>query len=154
MKKYVKYFIIILIVLLFLIQLVPVARTNPPVTSDIEATADVKKIFKRACYDCHSNESSWPWYSKIAPSSWFVINHVNEARDEYNFSTWDENSQGKKSEIIEEIWEEVDEGKMPLWSYLLLHPQAELSTDDKKVIYSWAKIHIKNDENNEHMNED
>lgn len=154
MKKYNKYFIIILIVSLFLIQLVPVARTNPPATFEINAPADVKQIFKRSCYDCHSNESSWPWYSKIAPSSWFVINHVNEARDEYNFSTWDKYSQEKKSEIIEEIWEEVDEGKMPLWSYIILHPDAKLSADDKKIIYNWAKIHIGNDENNKHRNDD
>ncbi len=152
MKKFTKYFVIILIVLLFLIQLVPVARTNPPVTSNIETPAEVKTIIKRACYDCHSSESTWPWYSKIAPSSWFVINHVNEARDEYNFSTWDKYSPEKKSEIIEEIWEEVDEGKMPLWSYVILHPEAKLSAEDKKVIYSWAKEHIthENSEENEH----
>ncbi|NIP39470.1 MAG: heme-binding protein [Candidatus Dadabacteria bacterium] len=154
MKKYCKYFLVIIIVLLFLIQLVPVARTNPPVTSDIETSSDLKKIFKRACYDCHSNETKWPWYSKVAPPSWFVINHINEGRDEYNFSTWDKYSLEKKSEIIEEIWEEVDEGKMPLWSYIILHPEAKLSAQDKKVIYDWAKIHINDDENNEHGDDD
>ncbi|NIT14791.1 MAG: heme-binding protein, partial [Candidatus Dadabacteria bacterium] len=112
---------------------------NPPVTSDIKTPSHVKKVFKRACYDCHSNESTWPWYSKVAPSSWFVINHVNEAREEFNFSTWDKYSLEKESEIIEEIWEEVDEGKMPLWSYIILHPDARLSEEDKKVIYNWAK---------------
>ncbi|HSG30777.1 MAG TPA: heme-binding domain-containing protein [Thermodesulfobacteriota bacterium] len=154
MKKYLGYIGLILFIVLIAIQFIPVARTNPPVTSDIQAPADVKNIFKRACYDCHSNETKWPWYSKVAPSSWFVINHINEGRDEYNFSTWDKYSAEKKSEIIEEIWEEVDEGEMPLWSYIILHPEAKLSADDKKVLYNWAKPHISNDNSKDNEHED
>jgi hypothetical protein len=138
MNKILKYFIIFIVLLLIVIQFVPVSRTNPPVTSDIQTSDNIKAILKRSCYDCHSNESSWPWYSKVAPASWFVINHVNEARDEYNFSTWDKYSQEKKSEIMEEIWEEVDEGKMPIWNYVILHPDAKLSAADKKELHNWV----------------
>ncbi len=146
MKKYFGYFGLFILIVLIAIQFIPVAKTNPPVVSDFTGPVEVKDIFKRSCYDCHSNESTWPWYSDIAPFSWLVINHVNEGREEFNFSTWDKYPNDKKAEIIEEIWEEVEEGEMPLWNYLIIHRDAVLSKDDKKVIHNWTKEQISKNE--------
>ena len=77
-----------LVVALVAIQLVPVDRTSPPVTADIAAPANVRAVLKRACYDCHSNETTWPWYSRVAPVSWLVARDVREGRKELNFSDW------------------------------------------------------------------
>lgn len=152
--KITKYVISALIVVFILIQFVPVAKTNPPVTAEIDAPADVKDIIRRSCYDCHSNESSWPWYSKIAPFSWFVIDHVNEAREEFNFSTWDKYSKKKKAKVIEEIWEEVEEEEMPLWSYTILHSDAKLSEAEKEVIHKWSSQYVSVNQSKSKKHED
>lgn len=152
--KITKYVISALIVVFILIQFVPVAKTNPPVTAEIDAPADVKDIIRRSCYDCHSNESSWPWYSKIAPFSWFVIDHVNEAREEFNFSTWDKYSKKKKAKVIEEIWEEVEEEEMPLWTYTILHSDAKLSEAEKEVIHKWSSQYVSANKSKSKKHED
>ncbi len=129
----------LLVVLFVVFQFVPVERSNPPVESDIPAPADVKVILKRSCYECHSHETAWPWYSYVAPVSWLVAHDVEEAREEMNFSTWDRYSDKKKRKKKHECWEEVEEGEMPLWFYLPLHPEARLSADDRKVLRRWSK---------------
>ena len=73
------------VVALAAIQLVPVHRTNPPVRVEVNAPEEVMAIIQRACYDCHSNETRWPWYSRVAPVSWFVVSHVKKARGDLNF---------------------------------------------------------------------
>ncbi|MCA9809938.1 MAG: heme-binding domain-containing protein, partial [Candidatus Dadabacteria bacterium] len=98
-----------------------------------------KEIFQRACYDCHSNETKWPFYSYVAPFSWLVVKDVNEGRDELNFSSWERMSMTRQSKKRKEIWEEVDEGEMPLWYYLPLHPGAKLSEHDKNIIRKWSR---------------
>lgn len=138
MQSVSKYIIICIILLMAVIQLVPVSRTNPPVISEIQAPDNVKVILKTSCYDCHSNETIWPWYSKVAPASWLVISDVDEAREEMNFSTWGQYSQKKKNEKLEEIWEEVGEEHMPLWQYVIMHPEAGLSEQDKKILQEWV----------------
>jgi hypothetical protein len=125
-------------VLLVVAQFVPVDTSNPPVTAEIDAPADVKGILERSCYDCHSNETTWPWYSRVAPVSWLVAHDVEEAREHLNFSEWDQLSTEDQLEGIEEAWEEVEEGEMPLWFYLPLHPEARLSATDREVLKRWA----------------
>ena len=131
--------IIVIIVILIGIQFVPVSKTNPPVTGEIKAPAEVMEILRTSCYDCHSNESEWPWYSNIAPVSWLVVNDVNEGREHMNFSGWQSYSEEDKAEDIEEVWEEIEEGEMPLWFYLPLHPEARLSDDQKETIRKWVE---------------
>jgi len=121
------------------IQLIPVDRTNPPVEEELPASPEVKAILKRACYDCHSHETIWPWYSRVAPVSWLLALDVGEGREELNFSTWNRYSQKKRDKMIKEIWEEVGEGDMPPWFYLPLHPEARLSESDRAVLKGWAK---------------
>ena len=122
-----------------LIQLVPAERTNPPIEADLEAPADIKAILRRACYDCHSHETRWPWYSYVAPTSWYVTNHVEEARGDLDFSAWPRFDLEAQAEALEEIGEQVSKGKMPLSSYLLLHRDARLDPAERERIVSWAK---------------
>lgn len=136
---YIKTIVIILIVALVVIQFIPVSKTNPPVTGEINAPENVMKVFKTSCYDCHSNEVVWPWYSRVAPVSWLVAYDVNEARDHVNFSEWNSYNAEDRQDNREEIWEEVEEGHMPLWYYVIMHPEAKLSAEDKTVIKNWSE---------------
>lgn len=120
------------------IQLVPVNRTNPPVEADLRAPAEVVSVLRRACYDCHSNETVWPWYSRLAPISWIIAHEVNEGRTELNFSTWNQLNPEKRAKAMKESWKEVAEGEMPTWYYVVLHPEARLSAADESVLRAWS----------------
>ena len=80
----------------------------------------------------------WPWYSYVAPVSWLVAHDVEDGREEINFSEWNSYSAEDKEDAIEEIWEEVEEDHMPLWFYLILHPEKRLSDEDKEIIKNWS----------------
>ena len=121
-----------------LAQFIPVERTNPPVGSEIQAPPDVRAILRRSCYDCHSHETVWPWYSHVAPMSWLVSHDVHEARGKLNFSAWNRYSSSEQAENVEHVWEEVEKGDMPLWYYLPLHRNAVLSPADRDVLRMWA----------------
>jgi hypothetical protein len=141
MKKKVLQFFWILVVIFILFQFVQVDRTNPPVTGTIEASEQVMAILRRSCFDCHSNETKWPWYSYVAPVSWLVANDVHDARKHLNFSEWDTYNERRRNHKIKECGEEVEEGEMPLWFYVPLHPEAELLSEDIQTIVSWSKEH-------------
>jgi hypothetical protein len=127
------------VVVLLIIQLIPVSRENPPVSEQIPAPPEVRKVLARACYDCHSHETRWPWYSAVAPVSWLVANDVEHARKHLNFSTWDQYDARKRRKKLEEAREEVHEGEMPLWYYVLAHPDARLSAEDKELLRAWDR---------------
>jgi hypothetical protein len=127
------------IALLVAAQFVPVDKTNPPVESDVFAPVDVKAILARSCYDCHSNETAWPWYASVAPASWLVARDVHEGREHLNFSTWGSLSPAKRAEAYKHIREEVGEGEMPMAIYLPLHPEARLTDADKAAIDAWTR---------------
>jgi hypothetical protein len=137
MKKLVLGGVVGLVVLFVLIQFIPVDRHNPPVESEISAPPEVKAILQRSCYDCHSNQTVWPWYSRIAPSSWMVASDVHEGREKLNFSTWDQYSTQKQVKKRQEIWEKVSEGEMPPWLYTLAHHGVRLSADDRAILRAW-----------------
>jgi len=139
MKKVGKWTAAILAVTLLVIQLIPINRTNPPVETEISAPPEVLSVLRRSCYDCHSNETVWPWYSRVAPVSWLVAGDVKEARHALNFSTWNRLGSEERREAVHEVWDEVSEGKMPLWFYLPLHPDARLSDGDRSVIQAWSR---------------
>ena len=116
-----------------LIQFVPYGRehTNPEVVSEPRWDSPrTRELFMRACGDCHSNETKWPWYSGIAPISWLVAYDVDEGREHFNVSMWgvQEENEG------EEAAEEVREGEMPPWAYLLAHPEARLDEAEKREL--------------------
>jgi hypothetical protein len=134
-------------------QFVPLDQINPPVVQEPNwDSLQTRALAERACFDCHSNQTQWPWYSKVAPVSWLVTEHVIEGRAKLNFSEWglaqaetgqgeqavrseddedevDEEAEGEEGEgeETEEIIEEIQEGKMPLPNYLVMHPEARLS---------------------------
>ncbi len=129
MQKMIKWGFIGLLVLLVAIQFVPVwaQQTNPPVVAEPQwDSSETRALVRRACFDCHSNETVWPIYSKIAPVSWLVTYDVMEGREELNFSEWGLGRNGRGEEG-DELAEEVIEGAMPPRNYLLLHPEAQLS---------------------------
>jgi hypothetical protein len=138
MKKNLIRIVLAVVVTFVGIQFIPVSRSHPPVEEEILASPDVKAILKRACYDCHSHETIWPGYSRVAPISWLLAWDVGEGREELNFSTWNRYNQKKRDKIMKEIWEEVQEGEMPPWFYLPLHPEARISESDRTVLRAWA----------------
>ena len=133
-----KKILLSLLALLVVIQFKTIERTNPPVEAELTASPAVMELLRRSCYDCHSNESVWPWYSFVAPASWLVEHDVEEAREHMNFSEWQTWSVEKQDHKREECWEEVEEGEMPLWFYTPLHWEASLSEDDLAVLKAWA----------------
>lgn len=139
LKKKVKILCFVVLGILAALQLIPVERTNPMETSPLRVTPTVEPILKKACYDCHSNKTRWPWYSRVAPVSWWVIDHVNEGREELNFSEWESFSPDKREEKLEELIEEVEEGEMPLPSYVLGHPEAKLTEQEIQILRDWVR---------------
>ena len=123
-----------------LIQFVPVDRTNPSGGGAIEASDAVRAVFVRSCYDCHSNETKWPWYSSVAPVSWVIARDVKEGRGHLNFSSWQDYSQERRRRLAEEIYEEVSEGKMPLGAYVFIHRKARVAPGDIEALRKWAGV--------------
>ena len=120
------------------IQLVPVNRPSPPVEAEVAAPANVRAVLRRACYDCHSNETNWPWYSRVAPVSWLVARDVREGRREVNFSDWGRYDAKRKLKKLKECREQVAKGEMPLWFYVVVHREASLSAEDRALLQGWT----------------
>jgi hypothetical protein len=152
MKRKLKWIFGALVVVFGLIQLTNPARTNPPVVNDLSATnappPEITALLHAACYDCHSHETKWPLYSRIAPSSWLVVSDVNEGRRHLDFSSWptDTAAVAKKLERINEV---LDYREMPPKKYTLLHPEARLTDAQRKQLMDWSeamatKLHAAN----------
>ncbi|MFZ2323831.1 MAG: heme-binding domain-containing protein [Ignavibacteriaceae bacterium] len=130
-----KKILIVLVLILVGIQFIPVERTNPPIKSEVDAPENVKTILKKACYDCHSNETNWGWYTKIAPASFLTADDVKHGRKHLNFSEW---NISKEEKAKEEIWDEVREEQMPPWQYKIFHSEAKLTQEEKNILRNWA----------------
>lgn len=152
MKRFLKYSSLTLVVIFLGIQLIPVERSNPSIVSDLDAPIEVQEILRRSCYDCHSNEVNWHWYSYIAPVSWLVAYDVKEGREELNFSEWAQDSGDAK--MMEEIVEEVAEGEMPLPLYYITHPGAKVSAQELAVLQQWAGVSSVRSEREPHGDDD
>ena len=120
------------------------AKTNPATASSqsiesrLPVTPQVTAILDRSCNDCHSNKTRWPWYSNVAPVSWLVIDHVDEGRQNLNFSEWGRYTQRDVDGLLKQICREVQAGAMPLSSYTPLHPASKLSAEDVKILCDWT----------------
>ncbi len=147
MAKILRYVLIGIGLLLVAMQLVPVElpAVEPRPATDLLAAGDVPEsiasLLKTSCYDCHSVETTFPWYSRVAPSAWLVAKDVREAREELNFSTWTELPKRKKIKNLENIKDEVGEGHMPMPIYLVIHWDAKLSDEQRKQIVDWANTY-------------
>ena len=144
MRKLLKWAVIVLVVIFMGLQFVRPARTNPPVDESqsiyarTQMTPQVAAILDLSCRDCHSNKTAWPWYTNVAPVSWFVIGHVNDARKDMNLSEWGRLDHDRQARKLRQMCEEVQDGAMPLSSYTPLHPGSKLSRDDVKLLCDWA----------------
>ena len=130
--------------LLVLIQFIPVTlpETGEMDEYDLFTTTtvpeEVGSIIKNACYDCHSSQTRYPWYTYIAPAKWLIIQDVNKGRKELNFSGWDSLNIRNKIKLLDEIAEEVEEGNMPLPIYTLLHPEVSLNEEEREMLTDWT----------------
>ena len=129
--------------LLIIIQLVPMDKTNPIIDSSQDFAMltspdeHVLEKLKAACYDCHSHESTYPWYTNIQPLGWWVRGHIKGGRQHLNFSPWGSYSLDKKDHKIEECIEELKARNMPLKSYTWVHPDARLTEADIEMLTNW-----------------
>ena len=137
MKRALRIVLLLLAGVFVVIQFFQPDRSNPPVRAEISAPPAVKAVLRRACYDCHSQETVWPWYSYVNPMGWLVGGHVQEGRAHLNFSQWESLNAQKRYHMKQEILEVLEDGSMPLPSYLLLHGDAELSAEDRGVLERW-----------------
>ncbi|TNE43281.1 MAG: heme-binding protein [Deltaproteobacteria bacterium] len=143
MKRLLLFIVLPAVVLFGLIQLVPASRTNPAVRADLQAPPAIKALLKTSCYDCHSNETTWPWYSKVAPVSWLVVHDVNEGRSELNFSEWGTYNTFKKRHLLKEMKETIEEGTMPVKLYTYTHSKAKLDDKSKAQLVRWITESMK-----------
>jgi len=125
--------------LLGVLQLFPAERSNPPVVWEVDCPAPVRGILERVCFDCHSHETRWPWYSRVAPVSWWVAGHVEDARADLNFSDWPAFDLEAQALARRSIEQQVEEDRMPLRSYRLMHRRARLSAAEREVLLRWAR---------------
>jgi hypothetical protein len=134
-----------IIIFLVLIQFIQPSHNNgtaeaaTDITHTIPVPDTVMSLLKVSCYDCHSNHTEYPWYSKITPVNWWLNNHINEGKRELNFSTFSTGSFKRKDKKLKEIDEQVNKHEMPLDSYLWIHKDAKLNDAQRKLIIDWTK---------------
>jgi hypothetical protein len=122
------------------VDLPAVSKDNPgDIVKSGLVSQEVANLLKTSCYSCHSNETVYPWYSYVAPSSWLVKRDVAEGRDELNFSTWTELDQRKMIKKLDDIVTEVGEGNMPMPMYTLIHSSAKLDDTQRQLIVAWSE---------------
>jgi hypothetical protein len=137
--------LLVLVVILVIIQFVRPERNldssaNPEdITAHYAVPANVQVILKKSCYDCHSNYTYYPWYTNIQPVGLWLQNHINEGKEELNFSVFNTYTAKKKAHKMEEVAEMVEKGEMPLSSYTLIHRDAQLSKEESELLITWAK---------------
>ena len=140
-----RWLLLIGAVVFVVVQFIRPAKTNPvmdqslALESHLQVDPKVAAILDRSCADCHSNKTRWPWYSNVAPVSWFVIDHVNEGRGNLNFSEWGTYDADQRRDLLHDICAEVKQGSMPLSSYTPLHPGSALTGDDIRTICEWTQ---------------
>jgi heme-binding protein len=145
MRKRLKVSLLILALLFLVIQLFRPLRNNPPVDSAREFSAfhrtpsAVASMLQRACSDCHSNRTVWPWYSNVAPASWVIAHDVKDGRRVLNLSEWDAYNLDKREKLIGKMCEEVKDGEMPMSQYTVLHPHARLDASEIQALCSWTQ---------------
>ncbi|MBD2752061.1 heme-binding domain-containing protein [Spirosoma validum] len=129
------------------------------ITTKYAVPANVQGVLKRSCFDCHSNNTTYPWYDNIQPVAWFLANHIKEGKSELNFSEFATYPPKKARHKLEEVGEAVTDGWMPLGSYLWIHQDAKLKPEEAKLIASWAsglreQIQVPAGEEEEHHHEE
>ncbi|MDB4448093.1 heme-binding domain-containing protein [Roseivirga sp.] len=144
MKKVLKPILVGLLVTFVVIQFIarPEKISEPVNENDIisvlEIEGPIATMLKSACYDCHSDQPRYPWYASVAPVSWKIGEHIEEGRDELNFSKWATYSAKRRDHKLEEMVEEVEEGKMPQPNYVRMHSEAKLTDEQVASLKTWV----------------
>lgn len=136
-KRYLFPVVVSIVIFLTSIQLFSVEITNPPITEDFNAPTNVKNILKRACYDCHSNETNLRWYDKISPINWKVAQHVKDGRAGLNFSNWDKLGPSAQKAKLWEVINQIAAGAMPIKSYQIVHSSSKISASDLSILKNY-----------------
>ncbi len=142
MKKLKKIVLFLLIVFVG-IQFIPTKRneSSEVLETDFSKTftvpANIQNTFEKSCYDCHSNNTNYPWYNKIQPISWLLENHIKEGKKEFNFSEFGSYSKRKQKNKLKSLVSQIKDKKMPMQSYTIIHKDAKLSNADKEQIIVW-----------------
>jgi hypothetical protein len=144
MKSRVKWILGALLVGAVVMQFITPVRLDSPKLSarDLLVTnappKEISTLLHRACYDCHSDETKWPWYGHVAPVSWWLISHVNDGRQRLNFSDWPHDDPERAAKKWSRVSEAVSSGDMPLASYARIHAAARLTKDERDRLVNWA----------------
>jgi heme-binding protein len=141
-----KWFVPGSIAFLILIQIIQPGRTSPPVVpsrsleAHVEVPREVQAVLKRSCYDCHSNATVWPWYSYVAPVSWYIAHDVNTGRGHVNFQNWEAQiNEQEGKEHLGLVCKLVREGKMPPADYRLMHKGSDVSAEETAAVCAWSQ---------------
>lgn len=136
-----KVTILVFFTIILLMQVIQIDKTNPTSNSklEIEAPAEIKTLLVNACYDCHSNQTVWPWYSSIAPVSWIIEGHVDDGRRSLNFEEWASYSEEEKKEHLREIYRTVY-ASMPPKDYIRFNKKAEMTKEQRELIREWTGV--------------
>ena len=145
MLTFLKRFIFVLLILLLLVQFYPKGNKNisqtlsaADISTKYNVPADVQTVLKASCYDCHSNNTVYPWYYKVQPVAWWLNEDIKDAKKEVNFSEFASYRAAKQFRKLKEIKDEVEGGDMPLPSYTFIHRYARLDETQKKLVINWA----------------
>ncbi|HEY0083357.1 MAG TPA: heme-binding domain-containing protein [Pyrinomonadaceae bacterium] len=145
MRKFLRLAALCVAALFVSVQFVRPNKANPPVDqagaieSHVRVTPEVAGIFERACKDCHSHQTDWPWYARIAPVSWYVADHVEHGRREMNFSEWSAYDRERADWLLGAMCMTAERGRMPLPSYTRMHGAAKLSPADVRILCAWSQ---------------
>jgi hypothetical protein len=145
MRRLLRWCGLVLIGAAAVIQLIRPARTNPPsdparaLAASVALPPDAAHVLARACGDCHSNDTRWPWYSNIAPVSWFVVDHVNHGRRHFNYSDWAKYDREERERLLKNVCTLARKGEMPIASYTWVHREARLSDEDVQALCEWVE---------------
>ncbi len=143
MSKILKRTLLVLLAVFIIMQFIRIDKTAPAVdlSQDLikmtNPPGEVAALLRVACYDCHSYQTQYPWYTNVAPLSWWIGHHIEEGREHLNFSVWGTYESGDQLELLHESAEEIEEGHMPIASYTWAHGAAKLSDYQRKTLQDW-----------------
>jgi hypothetical protein len=147
LKKNLKWIIVAAVAAFAALQFTTPPHTNPPVKNDfltlMNPPPNIAAMFRSACYDCHSDETRWPWYSSVAPMSWKIAQDVDEGREQLNLSEWPSDNPKRAWKKMENMSDEIDQKSMPLKKYTLIHKDARLSDDQRNELTQWLEGQVK-----------
>ena len=143
--KILKIIALILLIAFIGIQFIPTERNQSEIVPEADfllvnnTPEKIGNLLQVSCYDCHSNNTKYPWYNKIQPIAWFLEDHIIEGKKELNFSEWDDYSNRRKKSKLKSIISQIRDDEMPLFSYTIIHGDAKFSESEKKLVMDYMQ---------------